>query len=68
MSRPVDPGTPAATDERAAMVSPPRLADAGDLVTDPGVHRARLFRHRLNTGAVSSFKNLPNEWPFQKPG
>jgi len=40
MSRPVDPGTPAATDERAAMVSPPRLADAGDLVTDPGVHRA----------------------------
>ena len=43
-------------------------AEPGLRIIDSGVHRARLFRHRLNTGAVFSFKNLPNERPFQKPG
>jgi hypothetical protein len=35
MSRPLDPGMPAATDDRAVIAAPPRLADA----SDPGAER-----------------------------
>src|SRR5438034_11817 len=35
-------------------------------VIDPGVHRTRLVRHRLEAGAILALANLPNEWPFRK--
>ena len=32
------------------------------------MHRARLVRHRLETGAVFAFANLANNRPFREPG
>src|SRR6266511_4869155 len=32
------------------------------------MHRARLLRHRLETGPVFSFANLANNRPFREPG
>src|SRR5262245_2313853 len=37
-------------------------------VVGPRVHRARLFRHRLQACAVLAFANLANDRPIREPG